>query len=150
MISQEVIEIVRAAIEKCDGNCADAIRFLVDRDDDPSINKRFCDIGSVGRTVWPDPDSIEAVRVLGIEEAVLTYRCESRKCRAKIKRPGYREAIEWMVYNDDTEWVDGDSENGSGSISVTGAMVRDLYGVDDARLRADIKRGLDKREKDRK
>ena len=51
------------------------------------------------------------------------------------------------MYNDDTEWATYDPEcveSGCASISVTGAMVADLYGglEADERLRKDIRRGL--------
>jgi hypothetical protein len=62
-----------------------------------------------------------------------------------MKRPGYREAVEWMVLNDDVEWATYDPEcveSGCASISVTGALVRDLFGVETERLRADIRRGI--------
>jgi hypothetical protein len=47
-----------------------------------------------------------------------------------VKRPGYREAIEWIVCNDDTSWLQ-DSEP---VLSVTAAMVHDLYGVSPERI----------------
>jgi hypothetical protein len=53
-----------------------------------------------------------------------------------MKRPGYREAVEWIAYNDDTYWLD-DAEP---IICVTAGMVRDLYGVDEVRLIADLRR----------
>ena len=52
-----------------------------------------------------------------------------------MRRPGYREAVEWIALNDDTEWLDADIP----IISVTAAMVRDLYGVKDDRLFRDIR-----------
>lgn len=55
-----------------------------------------------------------------------------------MRRPGYREAIEWLAGNDDCYWL-GDDEP---MISVSAAMVRDLYGVDEARLHADLIRAL--------
>lgn len=56
-----------------------------------------------------------------------------------MKRPGYREAIRWMVDNDDTEWVDVDDPG-----SVTAALVADLFGVSDERVRDDLRRALRK------
>lgn len=53
-----------------------------------------------------------------------------------MRRPGYREAVEWIALNDDTTWLDADIP----IISVTAAMVRDLYGVEDDRLFRDIRR----------
>ena len=53
-----------------------------------------------------------------------------------MNRPGYREAIEWMVLNDDCSWLDDDEP----IISVTAAMVRDLWNVSDHKLFADMRR----------
>lgn len=55
-----------------------------------------------------------------------------------MKRPGYREAIEWIACNDDCYWL-ADPEPG---MSVTAAMVRDLYDVPDEKLIADLRRML--------
>jgi len=66
-----------------------------------------------------------------------------------MRRPGYREAVEWLVNNDDTEWATYDpigETEGLASISVTGALTCDLFGVETERLRADIRRGLKRRQ----
>lgn len=60
-----------------------------------------------------------------------------------VKRPGYREAIEWLACNDDCYWL-GDHDNHGAMLSVSASMVRDLYGVTDERLIADIRRNLKK------
>jgi hypothetical protein len=65
------------------------------------------------------------------------------------RRPGYREAVEWLAYNDDNEWAHHPEATGLGGISVAGALVRDLYGVEDARLRKDIVKLEAKRDLDR-
>lgn len=52
-------------------------------------------------------------------------------------RASYRAAILWMAENDDTDWVD----NG-GPGSVTAALVADLFGKDDAKVRADLAKVL--------
>jgi hypothetical protein len=57
----------------------------------------------------------------------------------------YRDAIVWMALNDDTEWVNGDSDDGSGCISTTACIVADLFGKTEDRVRADLKRELAKR-----
>lgn len=57
-----------------------------------------------------------------------------------MKRPGYREAVEWIACNDDCYWL-GDPEP---MLSVTAAMVRDLFDVDQAKLIADLRRALAK------
>lgn len=55
-----------------------------------------------------------------------------------MNRPGYREAIEWLAGNDDCYWL-GDAEP---VLSVSASLVRDLFGVSDERLHADILRAL--------
>lgn len=60
----------------------------------------------------------------------------------RVKRPGYREAVEWLVLNDDVEWATLDPPNACATISVTGALVRDLFGVETERLRTDIRRDI--------
>ena len=59
-----------------------------------------------------------------------------------MKRPGYREAIYWIAHNDDNTWTEHSPDTGHGAISVVGALVCDLFGVDADRLRADIRREL--------
>jgi hypothetical protein len=59
---------------------------------------------------------------------------------SKLRRPGYREAIEWPAYNDDCYWL-GDDEP---AVSVSAAMVRDLWAVEIARLIADLRGALAK------
>lgn len=55
-----------------------------------------------------------------------------------MKRPGYREAIDWLAGNDDCYWL-GDENP---AISVAAALVRDLFDVTDDRLMADLRRAL--------
>ena len=59
-----------------------------------------------------------------------------------MKRPSYREAVEWLALNDDTTWVEFSPESGDGSISVSGALACDLFGVEDSRLRKDLQAKL--------
>lgn len=56
-----------------------------------------------------------------------------------MKRPGYREAIEWLAGNDDCYWLAPDAGSGE-SISVAAALVRDLFDVTDEKLFSDIRR----------
>jgi hypothetical protein len=66
-----------------------------------------------------------------------------------MKRPGYREALTWLVENDDTEWVTkdpNDPNDGGGALSVTAALVADMFGVDDERVRKDLARMLKQRQ----
>lgn len=55
-----------------------------------------------------------------------------------MKRPGYREAVEWIALNDDVHWL-RDYES---IMSVTACMVRDLYGVEQDKLVKDLRRVL--------
>lgn len=50
----------------------------------------------------------------------------------------YKQAIEWMVENDDTDWVLGDPQ------SVTAALVADLFGKSDDQVRKDLFAALKK------
>jgi hypothetical protein len=49
----------------------------------------------------------------------------------------YKDAIQWMVANDDTEWC----RNGD-PLSVTACLVADLFGKDDDQVRKDLERAL--------
>ncbi len=53
----------------------------------------------------------------------------------------YQDAIEWIAYNDDTQWIGDDKP----SLSVTAALVGDLWAKDAAQLIADIRRALARR-----
>jgi hypothetical protein len=53
---------------------------------------------------------------------------------------GYRAAIQWLVDNDDTEWAKDDEP----AISVTAALISDIYGVTDERVTCDLRRALTK------
>lgn len=53
--------------------------------------------------------------------------------------PRYRDAIGWIAYNDDNEWLD------SGRISVAAAMVADLFNKTDEQVTADLRRALKRR-----
>ena len=59
-----------------------------------------------------------------------------------MKRHGYREAVAWLVLNDDVEWATYDPPDACASVSVTGALVCDLFGVETERLRSDIRLGI--------
>jgi hypothetical protein len=51
-----------------------------------------------------------------------------------MKRPIYRDAIEWIVRNDDCHWL----TNPHGSQSVTAALVADMFDVRDDKVKADL------------
>lgn len=55
-----------------------------------------------------------------------------------MKRPGYREAIGWLVSNDDSYWL----REPHFGMSVSATLVRDLFDVPDERLIADLRRAL--------
>lgn len=57
------------------------------------------------------------------------------------KRLGYRAAIQWLALNDDSSWANDDET----PQSVTAAFVADCFGVDDAKVRADLRRAIAKR-----
>lgn len=57
-----------------------------------------------------------------------------------MRRPGYREAVEWLAGNDDCYWL-GDEEP---CLSVSAALVRDLFDVEQGKLEKDIRRALRK------
>lgn len=46
----------------------------------------------------------------------------------------YRDAIFWLVANDDTDFLD----DPNGSISVTASFAADMFGKPDAEVRADL------------
>lgn len=50
----------------------------------------------------------------------------------------YKDAIQWIADNDDTEWVEEDA----GTESVTAALVADLFSKTTEQVREDIKRAL--------
>lgn len=57
---------------------------------------------------------------------------------------GYRAAIRWLAFNDDSEWCADDSPQ-----SVTAAFVADCYGKSDSQVRHDLRRALAKVENER-
>jgi hypothetical protein len=58
-----------------------------------------------------------------------------------MKRPGYRDAIEWLAGNDDCYFL-GDYDAHGLMLSVAASLVRDLWDVTDERLVKDIKTAL--------
>lgn len=53
-----------------------------------------------------------------------------------MKRPSYREAIQWLIDNDDNEWLDDEGP----IVSVTAALVADLFGIDIDRVITDLRK----------
>lgn len=49
---------------------------------------------------------------------------------------GYREALAWLIANDDTEWLTDEY----GSLSVTAALVADIYGKSDSQVTDDLRK----------
>jgi hypothetical protein len=49
---------------------------------------------------------------------------------------GYKAALQWLLDNDDTEWLDDEF----GSISVTACLVADIYNKDQDKVIADLRK----------
>ncbi len=58
-----------------------------------------------------------------------------------MRRPGYREALEWLAGNDDCYWL-GDFDAHGPIMSVAASMVRDLFDVTDDKLLKDLRAAL--------
>ncbi|HZF19527.1 MAG TPA: hypothetical protein VE008_07450 [Burkholderiales bacterium] len=58
-------------------------------------------------------------------------------------RASYRAAVFWIAANDDTEWLEIVRDGRPDPISVSAALVIDLFGVDEAKFRADLRREID-------
>lgn len=63
------------------------------------------------------------------------------KHKPPLIRPSFRAAITWIAENDDTDWV-GSSRGEDEPLSVTAALVADLFGADDDRVANAIRRKL--------
>lgn len=59
-----------------------------------------------------------------------------------MKRASYREAIRWVVYNDDTDWLDDDEP----VVSVTVSLIADIFDVTHDKIIADLRREMKKRD----
>lgn len=58
-----------------------------------------------------------------------------------MSRMGYKEALDWLLNNDDTDWLD-DEETGSPSVSA--CLVADIYqGGDTEKVTRDLKRKIE-------
>ena len=55
------------------------------------------------------------------------------------RRLGYRASIAWLANNDDCEWV----QDANDPQSVTAAFVADCFGVDDEKVRKDLRMYLE-------
>jgi hypothetical protein len=55
-----------------------------------------------------------------------------------VKRPGYREAIDWLARNDDCCWLADEMP----MLSVAAHLVSDLWVVSDDKLVTDLRRAL--------
>ncbi len=58
-----------------------------------------------------------------------------------MSRPSYKRAIQWLANNDDTSWVDGETEVDRYP-SVTAALVVDLFDKTEEQVRNDVRREL--------
>lgn len=63
-----------------------------------------------------------------------------------MKRASYRDAIDWLANNDDCGWI----EEPQFGLSVAASAVRDVFGVDDAKVLADVRRKLGNAERARR
>lgn len=55
------------------------------------------------------------------------------------RKMGYRAAIQWLASNDDSSWAEDDAPQ-----SVTAAFIADCFGVEDEKVRLDLRRRLAK------
>lgn len=62
---------------------------------------------------------------------------------------GYAVAVKWIVDNDDTDWVGGGPLY-DGPISVSAALISDIYRKPDTEVTEDLRKELIKREKEKK
>jgi hypothetical protein len=61
------------------------------------------------------------------------------------KRASYQEAIDWIAYNDDTEWAEYEGDDSLGTLSVTAMLVADLFGKTWEQVRTDMRRALERK-----
>lgn len=54
----------------------------------------------------------------------------------------YKDAIDWIALNDDTEWVEYDSSQPDGTECISAALVADLFNKTTEQVRADLKQAL--------
>ena len=59
----------------------------------------------------------------------------------------YRDAIDWIAYNDDTSFLDDQEIGGPGHLSVTAHLVADLFDKTSEQVRDDLIRALKRRER---
>jgi hypothetical protein len=50
---------------------------------------------------------------------------------------GYREALQWIIDNDDCDWLDDEED---GVISVAASFAADIYGKTDEQIIRDLKK----------
>lgn len=60
-----------------------------------------------------------------------------------MRRPGYREAVEWLAGNDDCYYL-VTSEHHEIIMSVAASMIRDLYDISAEKLQSDVRKVLKK------
>lgn len=54
-------------------------------------------------------------------------------------RASYRKALIWLAINDDCYWL---ADGVNAPLSVSASMVADLFGIEDAKVKADLRRTL--------
>lgn len=70
----------------------------------------------------------------------MAYRTPS-KTQPPLIKPSFRAAIQWMADNDDTEWLSDEEP----TLSVTAALVADLFGAEHERVVKSLRRALEVR-----
>lgn len=55
-----------------------------------------------------------------------------------MKRPSYRDAVNWLAFNDDNTAL----EEPEFGLSVAASVVRDIFGVEEEKLRVDIRKEI--------
>ncbi|CCD94658.1 hypothetical protein BRAO375_3660052 [Bradyrhizobium sp. ORS 375] len=61
---------------------------------------------------------------------------------SRMIRASYRAAVAWIASNDDTEWLNAEPQ----LISVTAALVCDLFDVPESKLIADLRKAVARRD----
>lgn len=57
-----------------------------------------------------------------------------------MPRMGYRETLQWLLDNDDTEWLGGTGYGGEVVASVTAVLVADIFGKTVEQVTADLQK----------
>jgi hypothetical protein len=84
---------------------------------------------------------IAAIRHLMNIDPTLAAVAHKRKLKAEpVKRVGYREMLNWIAYNDDTNFLEED--DGCDAMSVTAVMLMHLFDKTEEQVRKDLIRAV--------